>query len=238
MTFKDMNEAADFWRGVGYNVIPTNNRVPLKGFEYSRYYDKSIPIELHNHWKKENRFNNGVSIINGRLLNHRRRQNVFGYVVDTDSEEARKLVLGNKTIEDMIKNGIPVEGHKGEPWSYHFFIFSEKEFPPLPPNESDVEVKSIGNLTAVSNTMHEDGTPRELIGDSLKAFEQCVLNTGFMNYLNNKLESVGITWLNGKGSKNTNRIPIDDDEIFYVGTRFVKLNPWACKQFRKYHGKF
>ena len=86
----EMNEWADFWRGVGFNVIPSIGKKPI--VEYKQFFNKAIPIELHNHWEKNNMFKDGISIINGRLWNHEHRQHIFGHVADTDSKLGTELI--------------------------------------------------------------------------------------------------------------------------------------------------
>ena len=129
-------------------------------------------------------FKDGISIINGRLWNHEHRQNIFGHVVDSDSEAGTKLITNvngvQLSLDNMIERGIAVDTHKGIPFKHHFYIFSQEEFPNLPANKSGIEVKGAGQLSTVPYTMNEDGTRRELIGNSIKALEQCKIHTEFM----------------------------------------------------------
>ena len=201
----NMNDWADFWRSIGFNVIPMNGKIPVEG--YKQFFGKAIPTELHNYWKKLGLFNTGIAIINGRLWNHERRVHLFGHTIDCDSEAGTKLVCNvngvQLTPEEMTKKGVAAEYHKGTPSRYHFFVFSEQEFPNLSSNKTGVEVKGSDKLTTVTASIHEDGTNRELIGDSLKALENCVIHTEFMYHINDKLKPFGIDFLNGKAS-NTN----------------------------------
>ena len=233
-----MNDDADFWRNIGFNVIPSDGKIPLKGITYTQFVDKAIPIELHNYWKKSNMFDNGISIINGRLWNHEHRQNIFGHVVDTDTEVGTNLITNvngvQLTLEDITKKGIAVDGHKGTPFKHHFIIFSEKEFPNLPANKSGIEVKGVGQLSTVPHTMNQDGTRRELIGDSLKALENCVTHSEFMYHIDEKLKSFGIEYLNGKAIGNYKAVSINEQKI-PRGQRHAKLLSYANSLIARLH---
>jgi MCM P-loop domain/MCM AAA-lid domain len=250
-SIRTMNYWADFWCGVGFNVIPTNGKIPVvEG--YKQFFDKAIPIELHNYWKKVGLFNNGIAIIDGKLWNHERRKHLFGHTIDCDNEAGVKLMTNingvQYTSEDITKTGVAAEYHKGTPSRYHFIVFSEQEFPNLAPitGKDDsfpkLEVKGSGKLTTVTATMHEDGTCRELVGDSMKALENCVIHTEIMYHVNDKLKPYGVNYLNGKAngygkSNNTARTLIDTDEKVYKGARNPNLYEYACSRLMKYWNK-
>ena len=226
----NMNDWADFWRSVGFNVIPMNGKIPVEG--YKQFFGKAIPIELHNYWKKLDLFNNGIAIINGRLWNHEYRKHLFGHTIDCDSEAGTKLVCNvngvQHTPEEMTKKGLAAEYHKGTPSKYHFIVFSEQEFPNLPANISGVEVKGSGGLTTVTASIHEDGTNRELLGDSLKALENCIIHTEFIYHINDKLNSLGINYLDGKANGNGNYNPVLRNKApIHKGERHTKLLSYA-----------
>lgn len=201
------NDHADFYRGNGFNVIPVNGKVPVE--QYKQFFDKPIPIELHNYWKKTGLFDNGIAIINGRLWHHEYRKNMFAYTVDCDSEEGTKLICTvngvQLTPEEMTKKGIAAEKTSR---GYHFIGFSDVEFPNLAANVSGIEVKGSHLLTTVTPT-----GGREFIGDSMKAFEQCVNHSEFMYHINDRLKTIGIEYVNGNTKadnpvlKNEQKIP-------------------------------
>ena len=220
-----MDYWADYWRDVvGFNVIPMNGKIPVE--EYKQFFDRAIPIELHNYWRNNALFDNGIAIINGRLWNNEHRKHLFGHIVDTDTEAGTELIMNMKgvqlTLDDMIKRGIAIEK---TPRGFHFIIFSEMEFPHLAANTSGVEVKGSNKLTTVAPTVTE-GVRRELIGDSMKALEECVTFSDFMYHVNDKVKQYGIEYLNGNGKTSYNPVLRNKQKI-PKGQRHNRLLSYA-----------
>ena len=72
-----INESADFWRyDIGVNVIPadTKNKKPLE--LWSEWQKKAIPEQLHNTWKEQGFFSQGIALIPGAVW-HRPVNRVF-----------------------------------------------------------------------------------------------------------------------------------------------------------------
>lgn len=66
--FKDMNDAADFWRyNIGANVIPADTRNKTTIIRWTEYQTNPIPEEQHNKWKQDSAFNDGIAIVMGKI---------------------------------------------------------------------------------------------------------------------------------------------------------------------------
>src|SRR4030095_10750082 len=189
-----MNKYADFWRNIGFNVLPSDGKVPI--VQYKQFEDKAIPQELHDYWKKIGKFKEGITIMKGRLWNYEHRKNIWCNLIDCDNEQGTKLICNVKgvqnTPESMTKTGVVVENTSR---GYHFIVFRKIKFPTKAANASGIEVKDI--LTVTPTTL-SDGTERELIGESMKALEECVTHDEFVYHINDKLKQYGIDYLNGK----------------------------------------
>jgi hypothetical protein len=69
---EDYNGWADFWRyDIGVNVIPWNKGKDDIGVDRSRrvswerWQNEPIPQELHDHWKRDDMFKDGIARIPG-----------------------------------------------------------------------------------------------------------------------------------------------------------------------------
>lgn len=63
-----INESTDFWRYyIGVNVLPadTKNKKPL--VPWYEWQDKPIPEQLHNQWKEQDVFSQGIAMIQERF---------------------------------------------------------------------------------------------------------------------------------------------------------------------------
>lgn len=230
----NMNYWANQWRNIGgLNVIPVDSKTKIPKVEYKHLKDKPIEDELHNYWIKKNMFKDGIDIINGSVWHNKYKKHLFLHTIDLDNQLAIKEVTNIKdaqyTLEDLSKRGVIVEQHPDDRTRAHILVYCEEPFPNLSAitNADDslprIEVKGIGKLTTVTPSMHTNGYNYEFIGDSLKSLESPVIHTEFMFHVNDILKKYGIEYLNGKGNKNTARIPIKNDEKVYQGVRHVFL---------------
>jgi hypothetical protein len=62
-----INEWADWWRNqIGVNVIPAISKDKTPIVKWKQFQDKPIPQEVHDQWKEQGLFDNGMAIILGR----------------------------------------------------------------------------------------------------------------------------------------------------------------------------
>jgi hypothetical protein len=64
---EDYNLWSDFWYyTIGVNVIPAHTKKKKTFIDWKRWQTEPIPEELHDRWKKENRFADDMAIIVGK----------------------------------------------------------------------------------------------------------------------------------------------------------------------------
>lgn len=132
------NKAADYWRyKIGANCFPfdTQKNRTIDGFEWKPYQSKEIPLEMHEHWKRNNMFDKGIAIILGKVWHREECKNYFLYVIDFDNQKAIDEVctivdkdgkVTKFTLNDIAKRCI-VEQHSDDPSSCHIIGYSCKQ---------------------------------------------------------------------------------------------------------------
>ncbi len=144
LTDMSMNEGADFWRDeIGANVMPadTKNKRPI--VEWEQFQNKPIPKELHEYWKKENMFKDGIAIIAGKVWHvNVKDPNNYLICVDLDNKKAidefctRNDVM--TPLSELAKTMI-VEQHDDEPNKAHIIFYASH---PFKKKSSDTVTKS------------------------------------------------------------------------------------------------
>jgi len=128
-----INEFADFWRhDVGVNVIPANTREKRPIIEWKEWQDKPIPEELHNRWKSENRFNDGMAVIAGKVWHNKQKECLYLNCIDADNAKAIEEICsqngkGSITLQGLARCTL-VEQHLDDPTKAHIYIYSNKPF--------------------------------------------------------------------------------------------------------------
>ena len=80
---------ADFWRyDIGVNVTPADTRHKITYIEWSQWQDNPIHDELHNQWKEQNAFENGMAVILGRVWHRPDLANYYLVGIDADNKKA------------------------------------------------------------------------------------------------------------------------------------------------------
>src|ERR687884_177277 len=86
-----LNIGADFWRyKIGVNVIPANTREkkPLKGVNWDIWQSNPIPEEIHNQWKEQGAFSQGIAIIPGKVWHRPDKNEQYFTFLDADKQKA------------------------------------------------------------------------------------------------------------------------------------------------------
>ena len=85
----DHNAWADFWYyEIGVNVIPADTRKKKTFVEWKQWQTESIPEELHDEWKRENKFEDGLAIIVGKVW---RGEHIGEYLVFIDCDNFKAI---------------------------------------------------------------------------------------------------------------------------------------------------
>jgi hypothetical protein len=87
MALNPFNEWSDFWRyQVGVNALPTKGKRPL--VQWKKWQNKPIPEHVHNQWKKDGAFSDGISIIPGKVWHNKEKQGLYLIFLDADKQYA------------------------------------------------------------------------------------------------------------------------------------------------------
>jgi hypothetical protein len=75
-SISSINEWADFWHyQIGVNVLPAKGKRPL--VQWEEWQNKPISEDLHNQWKKQDAFSEGISIVPGKVWHKQEKQGLY-----------------------------------------------------------------------------------------------------------------------------------------------------------------
>jgi Bifunctional DNA primase/polymerase, N-terminal len=127
---KDHNAWADYWRNVvGVNVIPAQTRAKKIFVEWKQWQNQPIPDEVHERWKSEGKFNDGMAIICGKVWRGQHAGKYFNFI-DCDNKKAIDEIcaaLGYNSLIDMSRFLI-IEQHADDPTRAHIYVYSDVPF--------------------------------------------------------------------------------------------------------------
>ena len=166
-----MNESADFWRyDIGVNVIPadTVNKKPM--VSWFEWQDKPIPEQLHNAWKEQGAFSQGIAIIPGKVWHNENKKDLYFVFMDADTQKAidELCTLSDKitSLQELSKKFL-VEQHKDNHQKAHIYFYSPISFPKKNADSTiGLEVKGLGEhgIAFCFPSTHKNGMPYEIIG--------------------------------------------------------------------------
>ena len=153
----------------GVNVIPADNLdkttyIQWKNDPKGNWQIESIPEEMFQEWKDDNKFERGIAIVCGKVF----RGNFVGMwlnAIDCDNKAGLEAMCPNG-IEKIAK-GTLVEQH-GNPDKCHILFYSDDPLNPRPSvknAELQIEVKSNGkNILYCAGGFHKDGNLIDIVG--------------------------------------------------------------------------
>jgi hypothetical protein len=234
------NEGIDLWnKKIGVNTIPTDTigRQPLVSYE--RYLSELIPEEIQEQWKREGKYDKGISIIPGRIWQGP-CEGQYLIAIDCDNKKAIDEICNALGFKDILElsNWTVVEQHEDSPNKAHIYIRSTKPFKKKSSdkvnrdlaNKIDVndipaiEVKGSGEhgIMFVSPSIHKDGYPYRIIGTKVPALcdeLESLVDNICKKYRIPYLESNNVSNIS-QSNNNKNLIPIE--ELFKPDTRILK----------------
>jgi hypothetical protein len=168
-----LNESADFWRyDIGVNVIPadTVNKRPL--VPWTEWQDRPIPEELHNRWKEERAFSNGIAIVPGKVWHSKEVNKNILYLIFIDTDKAIAIeefcTREGKTVSlREVSQKFLVEQHADSPDKAHIYFYSPIPFPQKTADSIlGIEVKGLGKhgIAFCFPSKHKGGMRYEIIG--------------------------------------------------------------------------
>src|SRR5215210_4264129 len=145
---KDLNSWADYWRyEVGLNTIPAHTLEKKTSITWKEWQTKPIPEELHEQWKRENKFAVGLAIIPGKVW-HGEHAGKYLIFIDCDNFKAIEefCTRNDKTVSlrDIAEKFI-VEQHKDNPNKAHIYFYSEIPFVGKSSNTNKVAIQKIAS---------------------------------------------------------------------------------------------
>jgi hypothetical protein len=85
----DHNGWADYWRyRIGVNVIPADSRNKRPLVTWTEWQTSPIPQSLHDVWKSNNMFSEGLAIVLGKVWHRPDRTGYYLFAIDTDNQIA------------------------------------------------------------------------------------------------------------------------------------------------------
>ncbi len=241
-----INEFADFWRyDIGVNVIPADTKNKAVYIKWSEWQDNPIPEELHNPWKSENKFSDGMAVILGKVWHNKEKQGLYLNGVDLDNLKAIEEICTYKgkaiSIKELAQSTL-VEQHQDDTNRTHIYIYSHEPFAKKSSDKTTIEsIKKIesSEIPAIevkgegrhgtlfcSPSIHESGYSYQIIGT-----REPVIADDFEQHIDNICRKHGISYLDGNGngkSLSSPLLPIEDlfkpDHKVYEGhNRHEKL---------------
>ena len=241
----DYNGWADFWRHkIGVNVIPADTRKKVTYESWSEWQDKPIPQELHNDWKAQNAFSNGMAIIPGKVWHRADKSGLYFTFIDLDTKRAIEEICtrdGKMTsLQEMAQKFI-VEQHRDDLDKAHIYFYS-----PIPfANKSSdantaIEVKGLGEhgIAFCSPSIHKNKDPDDKDEYRYEIMVQTQPTTltaeqakEFMQHIDNIYKKHNVEYLE-KHRKNQ----LDSDSKIHKGTRHDSMISIANSLLFRYGG--
>lgn len=222
------NDAADYWRSMGVNVLPADTIRKITFEIWSQWQDKQIPADTHEEWKRNGSFSNGMALIPGKIWSG---PYAGKYLVAIDLDNQKAIEEFCKDGLELLKQKTLVEQHSDTSKMHVYFIVER----PIPNKSSDkvdvtrtekidanqipaIEVKSNGKgIMYCSISPHSNGSTRQITGTyTPEVFEASDVE----DRIRLICEKYGLLYgSNGNGS-NSNKIPIE--ELFKPETRILE----------------
>ncbi|HJT83420.1 MAG TPA: bifunctional DNA primase/polymerase [Nitrososphaeraceae archaeon] len=177
-----LNHWSDYWYyKIGVNITPANTKEKRPFINWSEYQNKSIPEQLHNYWKENGHYNQGISLIPG-LIWRGPFEGKYLIAIDLDNKIAIQDFCGQEL--EYLKQNTIVEQHS-DPNKMHIYFIVDR---PIPNKASDktniellkkidaneipaLEVKSSSKyIMFCSNSPHRNGSNYQIIGTEEPTF--------------------------------------------------------------------
>jgi hypothetical protein len=225
----DHNLWADFWYyKIGVNVIPSDTRRKKTYTKWSEWQLKPIPEEVHNQWKNENRFADGLAIVVGKVWRgeHIGENLIF---IDLDNLKAIEEFCtrnGETAPLTKIAEKFIVEQHSDDTNKAHVFFYSEL---PFVKKSSDIsvigdpskfktdqipaiEVKGRGThgIGYCTPSVHKNGERYQIMGTTNPVKLSTDQANDLMNHIDAICKKCGLQYLENDDGNGNAQIPTQD----------------------------
>ena len=164
----DYNAWADYWRNsMGVNVIPANTAHKDTHTEWNPWQNKPILQELHDYWKHNHKFDNGLAVIPGKVWHRPDRIGQFLVIIDADTKKAIEGLCtrnGETTSLENMASKFLIEQHKDDLDKAHICVYSPIPFVKKGPDGIiGIEVKSAGEhgISFCCPSIHKNKDPAD-----------------------------------------------------------------------------
>ena len=105
---KDLNQGADFWRGLGLNVFPSDsqNKRTYERWKENGWQNHPISSEQHEKWKKEGAFDKGFMVMPGTPWH--RSDKIKLYLVCIEWDRAAEDSMSSLRVNRWIRFGMSI----------------------------------------------------------------------------------------------------------------------------------
>lgn len=238
---RTVNEWADFWRyDIGVNVIPANTKYKKPIVAWTEWQSKPIPKEIHEQWKREKQFDNGMAIVAGKVWHNSLKDGLYLCAIDCDNKKAIDDLMPKGVLEYSKKTLI--EMHPDDSTKCHIYFYTDN---PTPKKSSDttnpkqsqqlknnelpaIEVKGDGKhgIMYVTPSMHKNGTRYQILEN-----EEPMLLNDIVTAIENICKNYGISYLQNVQNNNSllpmNEILTDNTKIFEGHNRHLAMLRYA-----------
>jgi len=240
----DYDGWADFWRHkIGVNVIPADTQKKVTYESWSEWQNKPIPEELHNEWKTQKAFSNGIAIIPGKVWHRADKIGLYFTFIDLDTKYAIGEICtlnGKMTSLQEIAQKFIVEQHRDDLDKAHLYFYSPIAFA----NKSSdvntaIEVKGLGEhgIAFCSPSIHKNKNPDEkneyryeIMGTTQPITLTVELAEELMQHINTICKKHNVEYLD-KHYKNL----LDSDSKIYQGSRHDSMISIANSLLFRYY---
>jgi len=247
----DMNKPADWLYYTGFiDIISSNGKIPTD--KYKRWLDEGVPLEIHEHHKRNHDYEHGIMALTGRMRRYLGEVYFVGIDLDNSAAIEEFCNFGDKkwTPEEMAATGQFLVDQTADKTRLHVYFHSKRPYRNLAPYSGPetsipkIEVKCERRYITIAPSPHSNGSIRQFLNDDnsmAKFVNDLTCLDNIENHIDGICKKYGLVYLNGEGgtaytnrskNKNKNKISINDDEIFYEGARHLKLYAWSCRQWR------
>jgi putative DNA primase/helicase len=243
---KTVEQWADFWRfEVGVNVIPANTKYKKPIVTWTEWQNTPIPDEIHEQWKRDGTFRNGMAIVCGKVWHNSLKNGLYLCAIDLDNQRA---------IDEIMPQGMKfyaektlVEWHKDNSTKCHLYFYTHN---PVTKKSSDkvskeiesklnnneipaLEVKGDGKhgIMYVTPSPHKAGNNYEIVGvstpvilDEVETMIEGVCKKYNISYLSQAQ--------NGNSLIPMNDLLNDDAKICEGHNRHLAMLRYACHVYK------
>ena len=165
---KDLNQGADFWRGLGLNEFPSDsqNKKTYEHWKENGWQDHPISLEEHEKWKKEGSFDKGFMVMPGTPWHRPDRIKFYLTCIEWDKQLGFDELFEGKSLDEVRKEHF-IEQHLDDITRGHLWIYSPIMFPKKSADAVlGLEVKGLGSHGVIISTpcIHKDGHRIERTG--------------------------------------------------------------------------